>query len=123
MPRNTKASGLPSTVVKGCYQRMLDADKRVHLMVDPRATVGVNLSAEQLAALQEQRKWAPPSGRYAALLAGDPVVVDAWFALPGNTYPGVRQTIPWIKAGSAVRVYSDDLIEPADPRDRIAGRT
>jgi hypothetical protein len=102
---------------------MLDSDERTHLMVDPRATVGHSLSAEQLAALQEQRRWAKPSGRYAALLAGQPVVVNAWFALPGNVYPGVRQTIPWIEAGSAVRVYPDDLIEPADPRGTIAGRT
>ncbi len=124
MPRNTsKDSRLPSTVVEGCYQRMLESDARVHQLVDPRATVGQNLSAEQLAALQDQRKWAKPTGRYAALLRGDPVVVNAWFALPGNSFPVVRQSIPWIEAGSAVRVYSDDLIEPADPRDRIAGRT
>jgi hypothetical protein len=124
MPRNTsRDSGLPSTVVKRCYQRMLESDKRVHLMVDPRATVGQNLSAEQLAGLQDQRRWAKPTGRYAALLAGESVVVNAWFALPSKVYPGLRQTIPWIKAGSAVRVCSDDLIEPADARDRIAGRT
>lgn len=110
-------------MVKGCYQRMLEYDKGVHLSVDPRATVGQNLSTEQLAALQDQRKWAKPTGRYAALLAGEPVVVPAWFALPVNSYLVVRESIRWIEAGSAVRVYSDDLIEPADPRDRIAGRT
>jgi hypothetical protein len=89
------------------------------MRVDPRLTIGMDLTAEQLAALQDQRKWANPSGRYAALLAGQPVVVNAWFALPGNVYPGVRQAIPWFETGTAVTVYPDDVIELADPRDRI----
>jgi hypothetical protein len=99
--------------VPGFYQRMLESDKRVHLMVDPRATVGVDLSPEQLTALQEERKLAEPSGRYAALSAGRPVIVRG------------SRSIPWVADGSYsyVKVGPDDMCRPGDPADRLAGRT
>jgi hypothetical protein len=120
LARRTNSGGRrPCIRVKGCYQRMLDSDEDIYMRVDPRLTIGMDLTAEQLAALQDQRQWAKPSGRYGALLAGEPVVVNAWFALPGNVYRGVRQSILRIETGTAVTVYPDDVIELADPRDRI----
>jgi hypothetical protein len=113
----------PSVRIPGAYASMLRRCKAQHEMIDPRATVGQNLSAEQLAALQDQRRWTKPSGRYAALLAGESVTVPAWFALPGHEFRGVRQEIPWLESGGVVQVGSDDVVRPGNPLDVMAGRT
>jgi hypothetical protein len=103
----------PGVRVEGCYQSMLQRAKQRHEQPDPRATVGLPEPPKP-----KHRK---PTGRYAALLAGEPVVVPVWFALPGNTFRGVRDQIPWAGPGSAVLVTADDMVRPARRRDVLAG--
>ena len=115
-----------SVRVAGCYRRMLKSDEKQHAQVDPRLVVGQGLTERQLLDYQEERTFTAPATRLAALRAGDPVVVPAWFALPSSRYAGRRGDIPWLadRSVAAVWVAVDDMISPALPGDRVmAGRT
>jgi hypothetical protein len=66
----------------------------------------------------------PNCGTDAALTAGKPVTVPTWMALPGNIFPGYRNTLPWLADRSVthVRITADDRISPGDPADQLARR-
>ncbi len=117
MPRNTEASGLPSTVLKGCYARMLDRMRKQHNEIDGRLTVGEDLTEGQWQMLRDERVTAAPSELYAALLAGEPACAPARFAVPS----GQCAAVPWLnEPDSYVWVTPDDVVSPADRRDRMA---
>jgi hypothetical protein len=119
MPLVSNGSGVgahPAIVVPGVYQYLRDRADEMHSQPDPRATVGATrpLTDGQRAAF---RRAAGPGPLLAALRAGRDVTLPSWRALPGNKFPGVRDTLPW--ATKAVRVSADDRVRPGLRQDVV----
>jgi hypothetical protein len=123
MPRGkdvAEAAGLAAPA--GCYERLRQHVQRRHDEPDPRLVFGTG--PDELARLVVAAISSPASPLLAALTAGKPVTVPTWMALPGNTYPGFRETVPWLADRSVthVRITADDRILPGDPADQLARR-
>jgi hypothetical protein len=71
----TSVAEITCRVIVSAYNRLLQNAKARHTQVDPRAIIGQDLTDAQLRRLQAERLDAPPTGRYALLVAGEDVTV------------------------------------------------
>ena len=78
------------------------------------------VSPEERERLVAAAKWRKPSMRHAKLLAGEPIVVGKYAALP----PGIRRQVlsdaPWWDGTTFVVVTKGDQVSPSDGTGYLA---
>jgi hypothetical protein len=110
--------------IPGAYAHLLSKAQRDHDRPDPR-TMYWDESAvrpDERNQLIAQAKWRKPSMRHAKLLAGQPVTVRKYAAVPPSRRRQTVADIPWWNDPTItfVRVTKDDLVAPGDERDYLA---
>lgn len=110
--------------IPGAYRHLLSKAQASHDNPDPRALFpgGREVSADERARLVAAAKWRKPSMRHAKLLAGQPVTVRKYAAVPPSRRRQTVASVPWWSGADIVfvRVTRDDLVTPGDAADYLA---
>lgn len=109
----------PTVHIPGAYQHLLDRAQRDHDNPDPRALFPGAAEREQLT---KAAQWRKPSARHAKLLAGEPVVVRKYAAIPPSRKRQNFADAEWLNDPDIVfvTVTRDDMVCPGDERDYLA---
>jgi hypothetical protein len=110
--------------VPGAYQWLLKRAQDQHDKPDPRTLYWDEsvVSPERRKQLEAEALWREPSMRHAKLLAGEPVTVRWYAAIPPSRRRHAVASAPWLNGTDCpfVTVTKDDWLTPGHELDYLA---